>query len=214
MALDPHHIASVWLTAFGTALQDADAASVTRLFLPTGWLRDLLALTWDLRTLEGHGNVSKYLSESMKKGQVTAVQLDDTPALAPKSFIVPGTRDVTGVEFGLVFELPHGHGRGHTRLVPDADGAFRAFTVLLMLHDLRGYEELGTLPLRDDVTGIPGRDVDREYAEWVREVEADPYVLIGLSCFSKLQLRTADRYFCLQSALGNPVYRLPLALSK
>ncbi|RPD55278.1 dimethylaniline monooxygenase (N-oxide-forming) [Lentinus tigrinus ALCF2SS1-7] len=188
MALDPHHIASVWLTAFGAALHDTDVPAVTQLFVPNGWLRDLLALTWDLRTLEGQDKVSTYLSQSLRKGQITAVRLDHAPALAPRSFTVPGTRDVTGVEFGFTFDLPHGRGRGHTRLVPDTDGAYRAFTVLLMLYDLRGHEELGTLPLRDDVTGLSGRDVDREYAEWVRDVEADPYVLIVGAGQSGLQI--------------------------
>lgn len=60
-----------------------------------------------------------------------------------------------------------------------ADGTYRAFTVLLTLEDIRGHEELARLPLRDDVTGLPGRDMEREVAEWVRQVETNPYVLIG-----------------------------------
>ena len=47
------------------------------------------------------------------------------------------------------------------------------------LSDLRGYEEIGTLPLRDDLTGIPGRDMQREFNDWVTQVEDKPYALIG-----------------------------------
>ena len=42
-----------------------------------------------------------------------------------------------------------------------------------------GYEELSSLPLRDDVTGVPGRDMQKDYADWVQDVEANPQVIIG-----------------------------------
>ncbi|TFK78613.1 dimethylaniline monooxygenase (N-oxide-forming) [Polyporus arcularius HHB13444] len=177
MALDPQRIALEWMTALGAALHDADITAVTSLFLTSGWLRDFLTLTWDLRTLEGSQKIAAYLSGSLRKGQLTAVRFDDAPALAPRTFSLPGTQGSTGVEFGFVFELPHGHGRGHARLVPDADGAFRAFTVLLMLHDLRGHEELRKLPLLDDVTDVAARDV-----------ETDPYALIVGAGQSGLQI--------------------------
>ena len=180
MAADSHLIASVWLSKFASALQSGDAAAVTALFLAYGWLRDILVLTWDLRTLEGQNKIATYLSESLKKGQITDVRLDDIPRLAPRICKVPLTYDMSSIEFGFKFELPHGHGRGLVRLVENsADGTYRAFTVLLTLEDIRGHEELARLPLRDDVTGLPGRDMEREVAEWVRQVETNPYVLIG-----------------------------------
>ena len=180
MAADSHLIASVWLSKLACALRSGDAAAVTALFLADGWLRDILVLTWDLRTLEGQDKIATYLSGSLKVGQITDVRLDDIPRLAPRICKVPLTNDMFSVGFGFKFELPHGHGRGLVRLVEDsAGGTYRAFTVLLTLEDIRGHEELTRLPLRDDVTGLSGRDMEREVAEWVRQVETNPYVLIG-----------------------------------
>ena len=51
----------------------------------------------------------------------------------------------------------------------------------MQLEDLAWHEELSTLPLRDDVTGIHGRDMQREFVELVREIETRPHVLIGTS---------------------------------
>ena len=47
------------------------------------------------------------------------------------------------------------------------------------LLELRGHTELPTLPLRDDVTGLPGRNMQQEYAAWVQSVETDPLALIS-----------------------------------
>ena len=52
-------------------------------------------------------------------------------------------------------------------------------TVMMMLSDLWGHEESPTLHLREDAAGVAGHDMQREFADWVKEVEAKPYVLIG-----------------------------------
>ncbi|KAI0700234.1 FAD/NAD-P-binding domain-containing protein [Cerioporus squamosus] len=179
MTFDAHLVAEDWLSTLATALQHGDASAVATLFLPDGWLRDALVLTWDLRTLEGRDKITTYLSESLQKEHITQVRLDDTGTLAPRQCKVPFTADMSSIEFGFKFELPHGHGRGLARLIQDPERAFRAFTVLLTLQDLRAHEELSRLPLRDDVTGLASRDMERELAESIRQVEKNPFVLIG-----------------------------------
>ncbi|KAI1793660.1 dimethylaniline monooxygenase (N-oxide-forming) [Ganoderma leucocontextum] len=141
MALNPLLVSSQWLSQCSSALQTADVKAFVDLFLPSGWLRDILVFTWDIRSLDGR----------------------------EKEF---------GVEFAFTFECEHGHGRGYARLALDADGVYRAFTVLTELADLRGHEELSTLPLRDDVTGVPGKDMQKDYANMVRSIEANPHVII------------------------------------
>ena len=84
------------------------------------------------------------------------------------------------MELAFTFECRHGHGRAHGRLLRDVDGQFRALSLLTEMSDLRGHEEHNTLPLRDDVTGIPGRDMQKEFTDWVEGVETQPYVLIGM----------------------------------
>ena len=171
MALDTLLISSNWLSACSSALRNADVTALTDLFLPNGWLRDILVFTWDIRSLEGHEKIATYLADRLLEARITDVQLDNTPHLAPRVDL--------GVEFVFTFECHRGHGRAYVRLTPDADGVHRAFTMLTELADLRGHEELGRLPLRDDVTGLPGRDMQKDYADMVADVENNPYVIIG-----------------------------------
>ncbi|KAI0774161.1 dimethylaniline monooxygenase (N-oxide-forming) [Fomes fomentarius] len=89
---------------------------------------------------------------------------------------IPATPDV-GVELAFTFECRHGHARAHARLLRDPNGAFKALSLFVDLADLAGYEEVPTMPLRDDLTGT-GRDMQTEFEDWVQEVETEPYVLI------------------------------------
>ncbi len=171
MALNPLLTSSHWLSACSSALRSADVTALADLFLPNGWLRDILVFTWDIRSLEGREKITAYLADRLLDARVTDVQLDNTPQLAP--------RRALGVEFAFTFECRRGHGRAYVRLVLDSDGEHRAFTMLTELADLRGYEELGRLPLRDDITGVPGKDMQKDYADMVHTVEANPHVIIG-----------------------------------
>ncbi|KAI0353540.1 FAD/NAD-P-binding domain-containing protein [Trametes cingulata] len=177
MALNPRLVASTWLAALGHASQDGDVEAFTNLFLPHGWLRDLLVFTWDLRSLEGRDEVANYLRNSLFHAQLKDFKLDEHQYLTAEASFIPQIHAID-VELAFTFECRAGHGRGYARLLPDEDGAFRALTVMTMLSDLPGHEELSTLTLRDDVTGIPGRDMHKEFAEWVNEVETKPHVLI------------------------------------
>ncbi|KAI0663308.1 FAD/NAD-P-binding domain-containing protein [Cubamyces menziesii] len=187
MVFDPKLIASSWLAALASASRAADVSAFGELFLSNGWLRDLLVFTWDLRSLQGRNTVKAYLTDALSNAQIAELRLDSNPHLQTQSSFIPQIHAID-VELAFVFECRNGHGRGYARLLPDQDGAFRAFTVMMMLSDLRGYEELGTLPLRDDLTGIPGRDMQKEIAEWTKEVETKPYVLIVGGAQAGLQL--------------------------
>lgn len=178
MALSPHHTASNWLQSCTLAFEGADVDGLTRLFLPDGWLRDLLVFTWDFRSLAGRDKITPYLRRYLEKAQIKDVRLDESKYLSPRTF--PEFANGQGVDFAFSFECVHGHGRAHVRIVPDTDGVFRAYTLLMQLEDLVVHEERSTFPLRDDVTGIPGRDMQREFAELVQELETRPHVLIGM----------------------------------
>ncbi len=182
MTLDVGLIASNWLSALGSALRSGDRSVVAALFLPDGWLRDVLVFSWDLHTIEGRDNIVTHVANSLKEDHITNVRLDDTPELEPRLRKVPLSQEMFSVEFGFRFELPHGHGRGLARLVQDQEGTFRAFAVVLTLHDIHGLEdsESGRLSSRkDDATVVSGKHVEREDVEWTSQVEKDPYVLIG-----------------------------------
>ncbi|EJF61137.1 dimethylaniline monooxygenase (N-oxide-forming) [Dichomitus squalens LYAD-421 SS1] len=178
MALDPHRVASDWLAACSSALNRAEVDAVVQLFLPDGWLRDLLVFTWDVRSLAGREKIAAYLANTLSPAKITEVKLNEIPGLAPGAIVIPQLSGAQAVELAFTFECRQGHGRAHARLLKDANGKYRAFSLLTELSDLRGHEELSTLALRDDVTGIPGRNMQQEWRNWVEEVETKPYALI------------------------------------
>ena len=171
--------ANSWLALFSSAIAEGDSAAVSHLFLPDGWFRDILVFSWDFRSLEGRDKIKAYLEEGLSKTAIANIRLDESDGLAPRTFVFSSTRPA-GVELSFTFDLPHGSCRGHARLVEDGDGAFRALAVMMSLNELRGHEETSTLPLRDDITGNQGRDMQKEYADWVHHVETKPDVLISM----------------------------------
>ncbi|KAH9940017.1 dimethylaniline monooxygenase (N-oxide-forming) [Epithele typhae] len=187
-ALDPHSIATGWLAACSSTLTTGDVLGLTQLFIPDGWLRDLLLFTWDMRSLHGRDNISAYLDHRLSKAQIKDVRLDETQDYCPRTFPIPQDSSAVGVELVFTFECERGHGRGVARLVQDMDGTYRALTVLTQLDDLVGHEERSTLPWRDDVTHEPDRDMQKEFADYVSGIEADPHVLIVGGAQTGLQL--------------------------
>ena len=178
MSLNPQAIASSWFTAFSAALADGDLETIAERFLPDGWFRDLLVFTWDSRSLEGRERIKTFLAPTLSGAQVTDFRLEESLHLAPHTSFIPQIQ-ATDVEFGYTFKCIRGPGRGYVRLLADTDGEYRALTVMMLLSDLWGHEESPTLHLREDAAGVAGHDMQKEFADWVKEVEAKPYVLIG-----------------------------------
>ncbi|CDO71326.1 hypothetical protein BN946_scf184908.g84 [Trametes cinnabarina] len=178
MAFEPLGVAFTWTAHLASALQSGNDETAGGLFLSDGWLRDLLVFGWDIRALEGRDRIHSYLHDTLQHAQITHTTLSDDPHLTAQTSYIPQMHTID-VELAFTFECRKGHGRGYARLLPDQDGTFKAFSVMMMLDDIRGHEELKTLPLRDELTGVPGRSMQNEYAAWVEKVETKPYVVIG-----------------------------------
>ena len=179
MSVDPQAIAAKWLSTWITALDSLHSPACAELFLADGWMRDFLVFSWDIRSLVGRDKITTYLANNLARTAITDVKLDQSVNLSPRILPIFLMKGAESVELAFTFETKVGHGRAHARLVQDTDGEFRALTLFTELVNLRGYEELPTLQFRDDVTGIPGRDMQREFEEYVKGVEEKPYVLIG-----------------------------------
>ena len=190
MTLDTRQIASAWLDSCSAAFTSDDVAGITHLFLQDGWLRDFLVFTWDLRSLAGREKIATYLTGILGKSQITDVCLNETSDLAPRIFPF-GPDKTSGVDFAFSFNCTHGIGRAHVRVVPDTDGVYRAYTLLMELQDLVGHEERSTLLTRDDVTHVAGRNMQQEYEEMVRDIETKPHALIS-KFHSATILKTSD----------------------
>ena len=157
-----------WLASFGTALERGTSEAVAACFLDECYWRDVVAFTWNIKTLEGRDAIAAMLDARRTDAAACGWCLDGTPTV---------TDDGT-IEAWLTFETAVGRGKGHVRL---RDG--RAWTLLTTLHELKGFEEDhdGTRPLGvvhgpqpDRVTWLQQRQ--REEAELGYTTQ--PYVVI------------------------------------
>jgi putative flavoprotein involved in K+ transport len=132
-------IAESWLAEFETALTAQDPARLKRLFHPDSHLRDVLALTWRIRTLSGSDAILRHLATHAGRARPTALKID-RQGTAPRNVTRAGTDAIEAI-FG--FETTQGRGSGVLRLTPDADdgNTFRAWTLLTALDEIKGHEE-------------------------------------------------------------------------
>lgn len=115
----------VWLSEFSDALAAHDADRVASLFAEDSYWRDLIALTWNFKTVEGRGEIADMLRATLE-------------ATAPGNFTVLGEpAETDGVtEVWLSFDTKVGRGTAHLRLVEG-----KAWTFLTTLDELKGHEE-------------------------------------------------------------------------
>jgi putative flavoprotein involved in K+ transport len=114
-----------WLERFDSALRAGDAAAAADLFATESYWRDLVAFTWNIRTVEGPEGVADMLAGVLGHTQPRGWHTTAEPSSAD---------GVT--EAWLGFETEAGRGSGHLRLI---DG--RAWTLLTALDELKGHEE-------------------------------------------------------------------------
>jgi putative flavoprotein involved in K+ transport len=117
---------ATWLDAFNAALAARDADAAADLFATTSFWRDLVALTWNLKTVEGREGVHDLLAHTLDSARPRDFRTSEAPAEAGGV-----------IESWLDFETEVGRGRGHLRL---KDGL--AWTLLTTLYELKGHEEL------------------------------------------------------------------------
>ncbi len=114
-----------WLERFNAALAAHDAAEAADLFATTSFWRDLVALTWNIKTVEGRDGIKDLLEHTLASAQPGDFRVTEPPS------------EADGVtEAWLEFETNTGRGQGHLRLI---DG--QAWTLLTALSELKGHEE-------------------------------------------------------------------------
>jgi putative flavoprotein involved in K+ transport len=165
-------IVTTWLEQFGVALGQHDHAAAAALFTPGAWWRDLLAFTWDLRTLHGRDAMVAMLAERLAPTAPTGFRLAE------------GTEPVVTddlVEGFVEFETAVARCRGYLRLVRTGDGHPRAQTLLTAMEELIGGEPAAG-PRRPKGTT---HGEHRGTANWLDEraarreyLDRDPSVLI------------------------------------
>ena len=128
-----------WLAQFEDALAKPDGGALTTLFHSDSYWRDVLALSWNLQTINGAGAILKELKAQASRAAPSGFAIDPDRA-APRQVTRAGTRAIEAI---FKFETAVGRGSGIIRLTPDAaDGnRLKAWTLLTELKELKGFEE-------------------------------------------------------------------------
>ena len=186
-----------WLAQFESALATSDHALLKSLFHPDSYWRDVLALSWNIQTLNGAEPILSELKADAISASPSGFRVDPDRA-APRRVTRAGTNAIEAI---FRFETAVGRGSGILRLTPDAgDGnRLKAWTLLTALDELKGFEEqLETSRPRGqsysrDFRGPNWLDLRKAAAEYA---DRDPDVLVvgggqaGLAVAARLkQLR-------------------------
>jgi hypothetical protein len=188
-----------WLAQFEGALAERNDVLLKALFHRDSHWRDVLALTWHIRTVSGFDAVLRELKAHAGRANPTGFRTDPHRT-APRHVTRAGTEAIEAI---FRFETAEGRGSGVLRLIPDAhDGnTLKAWTLLTALDELRGFEEkVGrSRPKGEsysrDFRGPNWLDLRKSAAEYV---ERDPVVLVvgggqaGLSIAARLAQLQVD----------------------
>jgi len=186
-------IAESWLAQFEAALAAPGRPRLERLFHADSHWRDVLALSWHIKTVSGSDAIVRELATHAGRARPTGFKID-LHRTAPRAVRRAGTDAIEAI-FG--FETAEGRGSGVLRLTPDADdgGTSKAWTLLTALDEIKGYEErLGRSRPQDkaysrDFRGPNWLDLRKAAAEYG---DRDPTVLVvgggqaGLSIAARL----------------------------
>jgi cation diffusion facilitator CzcD-associated flavoprotein CzcO len=128
-----------WLAQCESALAISDNGLLTILFHPESFWRDVLALSWNIRTINGADAILPALQADAIRAAPRGFRIDPDRA-APRRVMRAGT---SAIEAIFRFETGQGRGSGILRLIPDAgDGnRLKAWTLLTALDELKGFEE-------------------------------------------------------------------------
>ena len=156
-ATSPQERIDAWLADFEAALAVRDIDRVVGKFATDSFWRDLVAFTWNIKTVEGRDGIADMLTA---RGWPAPTRRDSGPARRHR-------RTVTSTSAFIEFETAVGRGVGHLRLKGD-----QAWTLLTAMQELKGHEEpKGATRV---LGAVHGSDPDpRSWAEKRADEEAD-----------------------------------------
>lgn len=163
----PAQRVDAWLADFEAALAVRDIDRVVQKFATDSFWRDLIAFTWNIKTVEGRDGVADMLTHRLAATDPSDFRTREAP-----------TEDDGVTSAFIEFETAAGRGVGHLRLKGN-----QAWTLLTAMQELKGHEERKG-PSR--VLGaVHGSDPDpRSWAEKKSEEDAalgrttQPYALV------------------------------------
>ncbi|KUI36346.1 FAD-dependent oxidoreductase [Mycobacterium sp. IS-1496] len=126
----PQQRVDAWLADFEAALAVRDIERVVAKFAIDSFWRDLVAFTWNLKTLEGRDGIADMLTARLAETDPAHFRTREAPT-------VDGDVTTAFIEF----ETAVGRGVGHLRLRGDSAGNDVAWTLLTTMQEIKGHEE-------------------------------------------------------------------------
>ncbi|KAG2078548.1 FAD/NAD(P)-binding domain-containing protein [Suillus decipiens] len=179
-------VASQWFSVFTEAMQSKNIAAVIDLLVNDVFWRDVLALTWDFHTFQGIPSVKTFLSDQLPLFTLSSFKLREDLVELQRPY-----PDIAWIQAFFDFETTVGIASGVFRLVPLANGSWKAHTVFTNLEDLKGFPEQNG----------PRRNHQPNHGKWAakraREIECideDPSVVViggghsGLDVAARLKM--------------------------
>lgn len=189
-------IAQQWIIKLESVLESKDASKLSTVLHHDSWWRDMLAFSWDIRTIHGLDKVAAYLSENWTSNNLSNLKIRETGKFAPHA--ESPTDGLEWVESMFDFETNVGNGSGMLRLVQGPDGVWKGHMIYTALKGLKGFEEgEGYRRPRGGVEKLPGGIAKGNWAErrqrQIEFLDEEPTVLIigagqsGLNLGARLQ---------------------------
>jgi len=184
--VDVQAVVGQWFSAFKEAMQSKNIPAIIDLLVDDVFWRDMLALTWDFHTFQSTPSVSKFLTDQLPLFTLSSFTLKKDLVELQRPY-----PDLAWIQAFFDFETTVGLASGVFRLVPLADGSWKAHAIFTNLEDLKGFPEL---------TG-PRRDYQPNHGKWAakraREIEFaddEPSVIVvgggqsGLDVAARLKM--------------------------
>ncbi|KAF9460002.1 hypothetical protein BDZ94DRAFT_1284124 [Collybia nuda] len=169
---DVHHVALAqrWLEELSTNIAMSDIDGILGLICDEGLWRDVLALTWDIRTFDGVSNIRTFLADRLDLVELRDLKLKGLPVLQQPF------PDLIWIIAMFEFTTKVGSGSGVFRLVPTTSGEWKAYTVFTNLEGLTGFpEKIGPLRARETVSSALWAERRARNSKFANE---DPSVVI------------------------------------
>lgn len=117
--------AEAWIDAFGAALARGDGPALAGLFAADGHWRNLFGLSWHFATFSGADTLARELLQRAREAGAQNFRLD-AATLAPRHAVTAGRQVVEAL---FAFDSTQGPGYGALRLLPEAGGPAKAWTI-------------------------------------------------------------------------------------
>ncbi|KAF9236327.1 hypothetical protein BU15DRAFT_77043 [Melanogaster broomeanus] len=184
--------ATAWFEAFSSAVASSNIAAILDLFLDDGFWKDILALTWDLRTTEGRDAIKNLLDHRLAPTGLTDLCLSHEPLRAPElQQMIP---DLVLLRLCFGFGTKVGKGIAVCYLAPLPGSKWKAYSLFTCLESLNDFpEQIG--PLRKSIFE-QGTWEERRRQE-VELLNGDPTVVIIGAGHSGLEVAARLKYLAI-----------------